>query len=1003
MLLVLLVIVSQTNIAYALENPSGKDEETDDLSYYFIYYEGGEQEIVINENIQLLLTGWTDESKTSVKGKIVNQKDSSKTINEVVLDVTDELKGITFMENEGFQYRLVASDSFKAEEVKPQELNNQTTVVTENENGTSIEEVKTIDENDTIIKQELVYYSTDENGQKKDITKEEYDTLNSDEDKQDQVKDAQKDKGSSKDSSTAKKENPDVAKERSLKKAAGNSASITYSTHVQSKGWMDYVADGEKSGTTGKKKRIEAIKIDLNNTPYKGGITYSSHVQSKGWMQSKSNDAISGTTGESKRMEAIKINLTGEMAKHYDVYYRGHVQDFGWLDWAKNGQAAGTEGLSKRMEAIEVVLVEKGEKAPGSTTKPLLTKPSVVYSTHVQSKGWMDFVADGKKGGTTGQKKRIEAIKVDLKDAPYSGGITYSAHVQDKGWMKSKSNGDIAGTTGQKKRMEAIKINLTGEMAKHYDVYYRGHVQDFGWLDWAKNGQAAGTEGLSKRMEAIEVVLVEKGEKAPGSTTKPLLTKPSVVYSTHVQSKGWMDFVADGKKGGTTGQKKRIEAIKVDLKDAPYSGGITYSAHVQNKGWMKSKSNGDIAGTTGQSKRMEAIKINLTGEMAKHYDVYYRGHVQDFGWLGWAKNGMKAGSEGLSKRVEAIEIKLVSKGKGESVSQGDAFKKATNNLVVTAIELPVYRSFEELSDYHIHLNPNYERYDTLKYGDTVYKIKEQQYATQIKTTDGKIGWVHTKDLANKLTDNLWLVKDTRNFRTSPGTSGENIGTIDNGTGVYVLGYSELLDPNYKKWYQIQTTSGEKGWIWGGLFSDDENSGYNLIRYEFDKKDKVTNSITPFTPLDTKSSVTANQINKFIDYKTGGQNTSMTGMGDAYLSAQKESGLNAIYLLAHSALESDWGRSSIVNKKYNYYGIGAIDSQPAQGAYTFDSQKGGIVAGAIWINKNYVNRELYASSYPYSQPTINNMRFDGSWHQYSTDEAWVSKIVNIANEFSGFIN
>ncbi|MEN1967749.1 N-acetylmuramoyl-L-alanine amidase [Lentibacillus sp. N15] len=669
MLLVFLVPVSQLNITYALANSS---EDEGDLSYYFIHYDGEEQEIVINENTQLLLTGWTDKSKSAINGKIVNQKDESKTINDdIVLDVTPELDEITLTENESIQYRLDDSDSFKVEEVKPQELNKQATVEAENENGTSIEKVKTIDENNTIIKQELVYYSTDDNDQKVEITKEEYETLNSAEDKQKPIEDSQSVKEPSKEKSITKEESAQAL----MKKSAVETPSVVYSTHVQSKGWMDSVADGDMGGTTGNNKRMEAIKIDIKNASYSGGITYSSHVQDKGWLNSVSNGDISGTTGNNKRMEAIKINLTGEMAKHYDVYYRGHVQDFGWLDWAKNGQAAGTEGLYKRMEAIEIVLVEKGKKAPGSTTKPLLTKPSVVYSTHVQSKGWMDFVADGKKGGTTGQKKRIEAIKVDLKDAPYSGGITYSAHVQDKGWMESTSNGDIAGTTGQKKRMEAVKIELTGDIAKHYDVYYRGHVQDFGWLDWAKNGQASGTQGLYKRMEAIEIVLVKKGKKAPGSTTKPLLTKPSVVYSTHVQSKGWMDFVADGKKGGTTGQKKRIEAIKIDLKDAPYSGDITYSAHVQSKGWMKSTSNGDIAGTTGQSKRMEAIKINLTGEMAKHYDVYYRGHVQDFGWLGWAKNGMNAGSEGLSKRVEAIEIKLVSKGKGESVSQGDAFRK----------------------------------------------------------------------------------------------------------------------------------------------------------------------------------------------------------------------------------------------------------------------------------------------------------------------------------------
>ena len=79
---------------------------------------------------------------------------------------------------------------------------------------------------------------------------------------------------------------------------------------------------------------------------------------------------MSGTSGQAKRLEGIQIYLTGEMAKHYDVYYRVHAQTYGWLDWAKNGTMAGTSGLAKRLEGINIVLVPKGGKAPGSTKRP---------------------------------------------------------------------------------------------------------------------------------------------------------------------------------------------------------------------------------------------------------------------------------------------------------------------------------------------------------------------------------------------------------------------------------------------------------------------------------------------------------------------------------------------------------------------------------------------------------------------------------------------------------
>ena len=77
MLLIGFLILSKGSIAYAIES-SNTENVDENSSYYFIYYNGEEQEIVINENITLTLTGWTDESKSSVNGKIENQYRSVK-------------------------------------------------------------------------------------------------------------------------------------------------------------------------------------------------------------------------------------------------------------------------------------------------------------------------------------------------------------------------------------------------------------------------------------------------------------------------------------------------------------------------------------------------------------------------------------------------------------------------------------------------------------------------------------------------------------------------------------------------------------------------------------------------------------------------------------------------------------------------------------------------------------------------------------------------------------
>ena len=290
---------------------------------------------------------------------------------------------------------------------------------------------------------------------------------------------------------------------------------ITYSSHVQDYGWKGNLYNGQTSGTVGEEKRLEAIKIDLNNLEHSGSVTYRTHVQNYGWLGWVSDGEVSGTVGESLRMEAIQIQLTGEVDKYYDIYYRAHVQDFGWLDWAKNGEIAGTTGYGKRLEAIQIVLVEKGGEAPGETEKHCVLS-QIAYSSHVENIGWDSYMPEGATSGTTGQGLRLESIKIQLNSAQYAGSIVYRTHVQDYGWLDWTKDGMASGTEGQAKRLEAIQIQLTGEMAEYYDIYYRVHIQNYGWLDWAKNGEKTGSEGLALRMEAVEIVLVEKGSNALG-------------------------------------------------------------------------------------------------------------------------------------------------------------------------------------------------------------------------------------------------------------------------------------------------------------------------------------------------------------------------------------------------------------------------------------------------------------------------------------------------------
>lgn len=367
----------------------------------------------------------------------------------------------------------------------------------------------------------------------------------------------------------------------------GDTDLISYCANIQNVGWTDWKKNGHALGTIGKSLRLEALKIQTNSENL--GVSYTGLVAGYGWTDEVQTGAMLGTEGQSRALEAIKLNLTGDDAENYDIYYRVHSSNFGWLGWAKNGEKAGTEEYGYAIEAVQIAVLPKGSAAPGET----------------------------------------------------------------------------AGTTGQNKRIEAIKIWLTGEIEEEYDVYYRVHVQNFGWLDWAKNGEIAGTVNYGYRMEAIKIALVRKdgeGLTPVGTSSKTFDTQ--AVYSAHVQNIGWQNEVYNGETIGTVGQGLRMEALKLDLYKPLYSGDVTYSAHVQNIGWQDWKKDGEISGTVGEKLQMEAVKIKLTGEMADHYDIYYRAQVEELGWLEWVKDGKEAGITGKGYRLESLEIKLVPKTEG---------------------------------------------------------------------------------------------------------------------------------------------------------------------------------------------------------------------------------------------------------------------------------------------------------------------------------------------------
>ena len=153
----------------------------------------------------------------------------------------------------------------------------------------------------------------------------------------------------------------------------------------------------------------------------------------------------------------------------------------------------------------------------------------------------------------------------------------------------------------------------------------------------------------------------------------------------------------------------------------------------------------------------------------------------------------------------------------------------------------------------------------------------------------------------------------------------------------------------------------------------------------------------FSNLKSTSNYTAADINRLYSIM-GASDSKLAGKGATFKAAEQRYGVNALYLVAHSALESAWGRSKIAKDKNNFFGIAAYDDTPYTSATKFDNVDSGIMGAARWINSRYLNN----SGYPANGAYLGN-KAGGMNVNYATAPYWGESIASImfsANEKLG---
>ncbi|MFD1736442.1 S-layer homology domain-containing protein [Bacillus salitolerans] len=143
----------------------------------------------------------------------------------------------------------------------------------------------------------------------------------------------------------------------------------------------------------------------------------------------------------------------------------------------------------------------------------------------------------------------------------------------------------------------------------------------------------------------------------------------------------------------------------------------------------------------------------------------------------------------------------------------------------------------------------------------------------------------------------------------------------------------------------------------------------------------------FLPLRVKTGYTGEQLDQYV--AMGDSDSPLIGMGDVFKKAEEEYNVNAMYMLAHAILESDWGESRIAREKNNLFGLGAIDADPGVTAKSFTSLEECIMYFAKYISEKYLTPG--DGSYGLYHGAFLGNKHSGLNVMYASDPYWGQKI------------
>ncbi len=237
-------------------------------------------------------------------------------------------------------------------------------------------------------------------------------------------------------------------------------------------------------------------------------------------------------------------------------------------------------------------------------------------------------------------------------------------------------------------------------------------------------------------------------------------------------------------------------------------------------------------------------------------------------------------------------------------------------------------------------------------------------------------------------DTLYVTADTLGILPEPNKDVERIMTIHQNSEV------ELLEID-GEWYKIAYS------IYSGycpancltylkphsLLDKDEGSENELT------KDQLLARLSFDMELNSPSGLTLEQFRRVLSNNSQDENKILENNSDYFYYAEKQYGVNGIFIAAVGIHESGWGTSSICLNKKNLFGYGAYDRDPYTNAHSYTGYEASIDLIARVFAKYYLNPEgtvIYDGQVA-TGDYYNGSTLTGVNTRYATDQNWANAV------------